>query len=174
MIAKKSLFKRLMSAGLLALCAACQQMPVAEPAPFRPTSVWSEPQVRALRELGFAPIDGDEWSLNLAASVLFDFDSDQVRQLQRQQLERIGRTLAQVGIQGLRVEGHSDNVGDADYNRRLSLRRAGAVAQLLAAAGLSREHLPIQGHGSAKPIADNGSEAGRAQNRRVVLIAPSL
>ena len=174
MMAKKSLYKRLMSVGLLALCAACQQMPMAQPLPAKPASVWTDPQVRALRELGFAPIEGDEWSLNLSASVLFDFDSDQLRPLQHQQLERIGRTLAQVGVKGLRVEGHSDNVGDADYNRRLSLRRAGAVAQVLAAAGLPREHLPTQGHGSAKPIADNASEAGRAQNRRVVLIAPSL
>lgn len=174
MIAKNSLYKRLMSVGLLALCAACQQMPAAPTSPAKPATVWTDPQIQALRELGFVPIEGDEWSLNLAASVLFDFDSEQLRPLQRQQLDRIGRTLAQVGVKGLRVEGHTDNVGDADYNRRLSLRRASAVAQVLAAAGLPRDALATQGHGSAKPIADNTTEAGRAQNRRVVLIAPSL
>lgn len=164
--------RSLLCLPLSLLAVACQQLPqgTSEPAHRRPMT---EPQTRALRDLGFTPV-GDDWALNLAASVLFEFDSDQVRPLHRQQLERIGRTLAQVGLIGLRVEGHSDNVGDAEYNKRLSMRRAAAVAQVLSAAGLQRDHLPTQGFGSTKPIADNGTESGRAQNRRVVLIAPSI
>lgn len=164
--------RSLLCLPLSVFVAACQQAPLQPPELSRPQPLTAV-QARALRELGFAPV-GDDWALNLAASVLFEFDSDQVRPLQKQQLERIGRTLAQVGLLGLRVEGHSDNVGDAEYNKRLSLRRAGSVAQVLASAGLLRAHLPTQGFGSAKPIADNGNESGRAQNRRVVLIAPSL
>ncbi|QPF74396.1 OmpA family protein [Roseateles sp. DAIF2] len=156
---------------LLLLLAACQQLP---PAPSAAPPRWTEAQVQALRSLGFSSEDGEEWSLNLAASLLFDFDSERLKPQQMQQLEQVGRTLAGVGVPGLRIEGHSDNVGDADYNRRLSLRRAGSVAQALAAAGLQADKLPTQGFGSAKPIADNASESGRAQNRRVVLIAPSL
>lgn len=158
--------------GLLALCA-CQQVPPAQPAAVS-ASRWTPEQVQAFRSLGFQSSGDDEWTLNLATSLLFDFDSEQLKVQQREQLVKVGRTLAQVGLTGLRIEGHTDNVGDAEYNRRLSQRRANVVAQVLATAGLLPERLPTRGFGSAKPIADNASEAGRAQNRRVVLIAPAV
>ncbi|MFT7724469.1 MAG: OmpA family protein [Roseateles sp.] len=166
-------FRRRLLFPALALLAlgACRQMPplpAAEPAP------WTPAQVQAFRALGFVSTGEDAWSLNLATSLLFDFNAEQLKPAQREQLARVGRALAEVGVRGLRIEGHTDNVGDAEYNRRLSERRAGVVAHVLAGAGLSPEHLPTQGFGSAKPIADNATEAGRAQNRRVVLIAPAF
>lgn len=150
---------------------ACQQMPEAPAAgPSRPA--WTAPQTKAFEALGFTPV-ADGWELNLAASLLFEFDSEQLTAQQRAHLQHIGRTLSGVGIDGLRVEGHSDNVGVADYNQRLSQRRANAVALVLATAGMSAPKLAVRGFGKDKPIADNASEAGRAQNRRVALIAPS-
>lgn len=168
----KPILRFLVLLAWLGALQACQQLPPAPPAP-RAATIWTAQQVQAFRSLGFTPED-DEWSLNLAASLLFEFDSEQLKPRQLVELRQIGQTLARVGVQGLRVEGYSDNVGEPDYNRRLSQRRAVVVAQALAAAGLQADKLPTQGFGSVKPIADNASEAGRAQNRRVVLIAPSL
>ena len=66
----------------------------------------------------------------------------------------------------VRIEGHTDNVGRAEDNLKLSQDRAAAVVQWLADHGIPKERLLAVGFGSNKPIADNGSEAGRAQNRR--------
>lgn len=111
--------------------------------------------------------------MSLATSLLFDFDSDQLRALQQMELQRVGRALAEVGVPVLRVEGHSDGVGDVAYNQKLSLRRAQSVARVLEGVGL-QDRLRTVGWGNSRPIADNATEAGRAQNRRVVLIAASL
>jgi outer membrane protein OmpA-like peptidoglycan-associated protein len=151
--------------------AGCQSVPSEVPKP--PEALLAERRAQALRDLGFTPQPGGEWALSLSTSLLFDFDSDQLRPLQQTALQRIGATLAEVGIPMLRVEGHSDGMGDAAYNQKLSLRRALAVSRVLEAAGL-RDRLRLQGLGNSRPIADNATEAGRAQNRRVVLIAASL
>jgi OOP family OmpA-OmpF porin len=71
----------------------------------------------------------------------------------------------------LRVEvaGHTDSQGAAEYNQNLSERRAIAVRDYLVAQGVVGANLSIRGYGESEPIADNGSAAGRAANRRVVL-----
>jgi outer membrane protein OmpA-like peptidoglycan-associated protein len=71
----------------------------------------------------------------------------------------------------VRIEGHSDSQGDADANQVLSQRRAEAVRDALAAAGLPSSRLQAVGLGQARPVADNGTAAGRARNRRVEIIA---
>lgn len=157
---------------VLALLAACQGNPKT-PAPRSGAPVWTQAQAQAFRELGFTPTETG-WELNLASSLLFEFDSERLTAQQQQNLQRVARTLSAVGVDGLRIEGHSDNVGVVDYNLRLSQRRAAVVAQVLAVSGMQADKLVVRGYGKDKPIADNGSEAGRAQNRRVVLIAPSM
>jgi outer membrane protein OmpA-like peptidoglycan-associated protein/Tol biopolymer transport system component len=67
------------------------------------------------------------------------------------------------------IEGHTDNVGTQKYNKELSLRRAKAVKQALIELGINPKRLTIKGFGSTQPIADNTTENGRAQNRRVVI-----
>ncbi|WIT10810.1 OmpA family protein [Paucibacter sediminis] len=129
-------------------------------------------QRQVLSALGFVEA-AEGWELNLGTGLLFDFDSDQLSGAQLQRLRQIAQGLAGVGIDGLRVEGHSDNVGNEEYNLRLSERRAEAVGRALAAAGMAPARLRVRGFGALKPIADNASEAGRTQNRRVTLIAPS-
>lgn len=151
------------------LLQACQSSPGTAIA-LTPPSPWTEQQKRRLQELGFVQT-GDEWELNLATSLLFGFDSDRLQLEQRQRLIELGRQLREVEVPRLRIEGHSDAVGDASYNKQLSLRRAGAVSQALQGAGWPGSALKTQGFGHEKPIADNNSEASRARNRRVVLIA---
>lgn len=67
----------------------------------------------------------------------------------------------------VRVDGHSDNVGSNEHNLRLSKARAEAVRRALGAKGIASSRLEAIGYGRSKPIASNGTEAGRAQNRRV-------
>ena len=73
---------------------------------------------------------------------------------------------------GLRigVEGHTDNTGNPASNKTLSNARAKAVAEAIAAAGISADRLEPAGYGQEQPIADNRTEEGRAKNRRVELV----
>jgi outer membrane protein OmpA-like peptidoglycan-associated protein len=67
------------------------------------------------------------------------------------------------------VAGHTDSEGEDAYNKGLSERRAAAVMQWLTAQGIDAGRLSSEGHGESRPVADNGSDAGRALNRRVQL-----
>ncbi|MBT8068181.1 MAG: OmpA family protein [Gammaproteobacteria bacterium] len=67
------------------------------------------------------------------------------------------------------VAGHTDSDGAADYNEGLSARRATTVRDYLASNGIAENRMTVRGYGEAEPIADNGTRAGKAQNRRVVL-----
>jgi outer membrane protein OmpA-like peptidoglycan-associated protein len=69
----------------------------------------------------------------------------------------------------LRVEGHTDNQGGAAANQALSEKRAQAVVSWLTSHGVTAIRLKAQGFGQTKPVADNGTEEGRAKNRRVEL-----
>jgi OOP family OmpA-OmpF porin len=68
------------------------------------------------------------------------------------------------------VEGHTDNVGDAQFNLALSQARAEAVVDYLVAGGVSPDRLSAIGYGESRPIADNDTEAGRAANRRIEFV----
>jgi OOP family OmpA-OmpF porin len=70
----------------------------------------------------------------------------------------------------LRIEGHTDNVGDKAANLKLSQARAGAVAAWLAGKGIDAARLSTAGLGDTQPVAPNTTDDGRAKNRRVVLI----
>ncbi|MEQ1513828.1 MAG: OmpA family protein [Lysobacteraceae bacterium] len=65
------------------------------------------------------------------------------------------------------ISGHTDNTGSATVNQRLSLARADAAKAYLVSKGLSATELGTAGHGSEKPVADNATPEGRAQNRRI-------
>ncbi|WP_380872295.1 hypothetical protein ACFB49_32410 [Sphingomonas sp. DBB INV C78] len=69
-----------------------------------------------------------------------------------------------------KIVGHTDNVGTAEENRRLSLERAQAVVELLVGRGVNKDQLEAQGMGMDQPIASNDTDAGRSQNRRISII----
>lgn len=69
----------------------------------------------------------------------------------------------------IRINGHTDNVGDPGLNKQLSLERAGSVRNYLIDQGVNFESLRISGWGGTRPVASNATEAGRAKNRRVEL-----
>ncbi len=70
-------------------------------------------------------------------------------------------------VRRLRIEGHSDAVGNADYNRRLSQERAESVRAYLIEQGVDHNRLTAVGYGPDRPIADNETPEGRERNRRV-------
>ena len=67
----------------------------------------------------------------------------------------------------LRIEGHTDNVGSAEFNARLSLARANAVRLALITRGLGNDRLIAEGFGPTLPVASSSTDAGRARNRRI-------
>ena len=85
-------------------------------------------------------------------------------------LAEIVKLLQQDGDLKLRVEGHTDNEGNATANQLLSEKRAQAVVAWLTTHGVAVSRLTAKGLGQTKPIEDNGTEDGRAKNRRVELV----
>ena len=99
--------------------------------------------------------------------VNFDFDKATIRSDGKPVLDEAIRTLKEESGISVAVEGHTDSVGSDAYNQGLSERRADAVADYLADGGIARRRMSTVGFGEAKPVASNGTEDGRAQNRRV-------
>jgi len=126
-------------------------------------------QIAVLKDQGFTLTESG-WELVVPDKVLFGFDEDMVSVEQQIALTRVARTLRSAGIDALRVDGHTDAVGTLEYNQQLSLRRAQAVARVLLACGFDSNHLDVRGFGKTRPVADNRTAAGRAENRRVSII----
>lgn len=82
-------------------------------------------------------------------------------------LDRVYESLVEWPDVKIEIRGHTDNIGDATYNQRLSQARAESVMNYLLRKGISSERLKAIGLGESLPIATNSSAAGRAQNRRV-------
>lgn len=74
----------------------------------------------------------------------------------------------------LRIEVHSDNAGSEDFNLKLTQKRALSVGMALVAKGVSCKRLIAVGFGSQKPVADNRTPEGKAQNRRTELVNAEL
>jgi outer membrane protein OmpA-like peptidoglycan-associated protein len=83
-------------------------------------------------------------------------------------LSEVSRVLGEhPEIELVEVQGHTDDMGPPDLNRRLGQDRAESVVRWLAARGADKKRLVAKGYGSDEPIASNSTEEGRAQNRRV-------
>lgn len=72
------------------------------------------------------------------------------------------------------IEGHADHVGSDEFNIQLSTQRARAVLETMVAKGVTRERLSAVGHGESRPLTDNSTAVGRAQNRRVELVMEAI
>jgi outer membrane protein OmpA-like peptidoglycan-associated protein len=106
--------------------------------------------------------------LSLRDAIQFDTAKDSIKRESYPILDEIARLLAEhEEVRRVRVEGHTDDVGSATYNKDLSARRAASVVRYLAGRGVARERLVPQGFGEERPIAPNATALGRAKNRRV-------
>jgi OOP family OmpA-OmpF porin len=104
-----------------------------------------------------------------AAVVLFDFDSDKVKPEAYPMLDEAVVILKKNSQINVEVDGHTDNLGPAAYNMKLSERRANAVMKYFVDKGVEGERLTVKGFGLTKPAAGNDTKEGRAKNRRVEL-----
>ena len=111
--------------------------------------------------------EGDNITLDMPEAITFGFDSYALRSASYGVLDTVARTLGEYDQTIIEVAGHTDSVGSAAYNQKLSEQRAQAVANYLVSRGVNRERLMVTGAGANHPIASNATDAGRAENRRV-------
>lgn len=100
-------------------------------------------------------------------SIYFEFDKSMLLQQSYVELRGLLQVLETHPKMRIEVGGHTDGKGSIEYNQRLSESRAHAVVDFLIANGIDEQRLEYKGYGKSRPIADNDTEEGRAQNRRV-------
>lgn len=117
------------------------------------------------------PLSKDEMETLRRATemVFFNTGSAVIKQESHAELDKVAEILKKYPQVEALVEGHTDNTGGDDLNMRLSKDRAKAVKDYLVSKGVNADRLKSEGYGPTRPIADNGTEAGRAKNRRVVI-----
>jgi OOP family OmpA-OmpF porin len=115
--------------------------------------------VRRLDEKGCSPIS--------AMGIRFQFDKATIQPSSYAELDQFVTFLkANPNLRG-EIQGHTDSKGTAEYNQKLSERRAEAVRQYFISKGIPASQMTTKGYGMTKPIADNATEEGRAMNRRI-------
>ncbi|MBI1199890.1 MAG: OmpA family protein [Phenylobacterium sp.] len=131
-------------------------------------------QAKMRQDLAGSGVDvqrqGDNIVLNMPSDVTFAVDQSDVQSRFYPTLDKVADTLVAYPQTTIDVVGHADSTGAADYNQRLSERRAASVADYLISRGVLRDRLYVAGRGETQPIASNATEAGRAQNRRVEIV----
>ncbi|WP_226477034.1 OmpA family protein [Pseudomonas sp. MWU16-30323] len=126
-------------------------------------------QIAVLKQQGFELTD-EGWAFGLSGKVLFGSDVESLNAPSTEIVQRIGKALLGVGIERVRVDGHTDASGKETYNQQLSLRRAKSVANVLTSVGMKEENVQLRGLGSSEPVASNTTAAGRTENRRVSIV----
>ncbi len=110
-----------------------------------------------------------EKKVSIRINVKFDSDKSVVKPEFHAEIKKVADFMKEYDGTKVVIEGHTDSTASDAYNQSLSERRAKAVAEsLIKDHGIDASRVSSVGHGEAKPIADNASKDGRAQNRRVV------
>ena len=113
--------------------------------------------------------DGDQIQLIMPGNITFNTDEYNIKSSFYPVLNSVAKVLYKYKDTELEIIGHTDSVGDAGYNLRLSKDRAYSVADYLASQSINSRRLRPYGEGESQPIASNNTVGGRAQNRRVEL-----
>lgn len=109
--------------------------------------------------------------ITLGGTVLFPTNESTLLPIARQRLDRVAAALQRLADgRALVIEGHTDDRGSADFNRRLSAARAETVRAYLVSRGVPPDLLVAVGKGEDQPVASNESPEGRANNRRVEIV----
>ena len=146
--------------GLLLISAALLGRATSSEAQARAETVRSSEKARAadgglLLTLGDLEFDAGKASLQPAAMTAID---------------RLAQLLEVYPERSVRIEGHTDSLGDAAANQELSERRAKAIRDAVLARGIDAARVEAVGYGENRPIADNGTPAGRQKNRRIEIV----
>ncbi len=108
--------------------------------------------------------------ITLSGSVLFATGQSDLLKIAKDKLDQVAKALTDQGFKSIVVQGYTDSRGNAADNDRLSLRRAQSVRDYLVTRGVPSEKATAEGLGSSKPVADNATADGRAENRRVEIV----
>lgn len=141
------------------------------PAPaVTPAPTYTPPPVVSIT----AQPSAQEATPSMRLNIHFDHDKSVVKSEYKAEVSRAANFLAQYPTMNALVEGHTDETGDSTYNQVLSQRRAEAVRQaLINNHNVNPARLRAKGYGESRPVADNTTPQGRAENRRVVISIPA-
>lgn len=103
-------------------------------------------------------------------SIFFEFDSYKINPLEENTLDSLFNNLIKENIDFIKIHGHTDSIGNKDYNLELSFYRANAIKEMLSAYDLIKYITETKGYGDTSPIESNTVETGRKKNRRVEVI----
>ena len=110
---------------------------------------------------------GDDIIVNLKGDTLFATNSTVLQAGAINNLKEIASVLKRYPDTNVTVKGHTDSIGNADYNKKLSEQRAEAVKSALLVEGVAHERITTIGYGATFPVASNDTPEGRQINRRV-------
>lgn len=110
---------------------------------------------------------GEGIRITFDSGILFDVNKAELKPISKENISKLAAILQKYPDTNILLEGHTDATGTDEHNLELSRARSQAVANFLASLQVSATRFTIMGYGEAQPIADNATEAGRAQNRRV-------
>ncbi|HVJ30526.1 MAG TPA: OmpA family protein [Gammaproteobacteria bacterium] len=114
--------------------------------------------------------DTDRGLVLTLGDVVFDAGRASLNPSATTAIDRLAQLLSVYPERSVRIEGHTDSVGDDAANQDLSERRAAAVRDALLARGVDAARVEAVGYGATRPIADNRTESGRQKNRRIELV----
>jgi len=114
--------------------------------------------------------EGEGIIVKFDSGILFDFDKATLKPNAKDNIAKLATSLQNNPETNILIIGHTDASGADAYNLRLSDRRADAVKTYAMANGISSARLTTEGRGETEPIADNTTEEGKAQNRRVEVV----
>jgi len=113
--------------------------------------------------------NGNDLILNMPGNITFKTASSDLNAGFYKVLDSVSLVLKEFDKTLIDVEGHTDNVGDDNYNQNLSVQRASSVGSYLQSHGVNTQRIVTLGAGESRPVASNDSAEGRQQNRRVEL-----
>ena len=120
--------------------------------------------------LATEPRDTDHGLVLTLGDVVFDAGKSSLHPSAMTAIDRLAQLLSVYPERSVRIEGHTDSVGDDAANQDLSVRRAAAVRDALLARGVAAARIEAIGYGATHPIADNRTEGGRHKNRRIEIV----
>lgn len=126
-----------------------------------------ERELRQIEGVNVQRVNEGELKVTVKNDVLFDFNSTSLRGVSRESLREMADVFQKYPDTTIAVEGHTDSVGSAAYNQRLSRRRASNVASYLEDLGVRSSRIDAVGFGESQPRSSNSSASGRQSNRRV-------
>ena len=128
-------------------------------------SLDSTEQASQVIDIALSPIK--KGAATQLSNVFFDTDKYELRSESKTELLQVARMLKENPKVTIEISGHTDNIGNADYNKVLSKNRAQAVKTYLKLQGIEAQRMQAVGYGASRPVSENSTEIGRQNNRRI-------